>query len=135
MAKMDPAPLDEFLWSIAAARMVLPDDVHLQAPPNLIDDVSMLIDAGIDDLGGISPVTLDHVNPERAWPEITRLAKPCRRSIRRWCPGSRSTLALPISPRCGSMKPIGQLYSHSTMLKALAGEMHGYRVAKHCHLS
>jgi FO synthase len=75
MAKLDPAPLDEFLWSIAAARMVLPDDIHLQAPPNLIDDVSMLIDAGIDDLGGISPVTLDHVNPERAWPEITRLSE------------------------------------------------------------
>ena len=75
MAKMDPAPMNEFLWSIAAARLVLPEDIHLQAPPNLSDDVSMLIDAGIDDLGGISPVTLDHVNPERAWPEIARLGE------------------------------------------------------------
>jgi len=75
MAHEAPAPLDEFLWSIAVARLILPDEVHLQAPPNLIDDVSMIIDAGVDDLGGISPVTLDHVNPERAWPELERLAQ------------------------------------------------------------
>ena len=75
MAHDAPAAIDEFLWSIAMARLILPDDVHLQAPPNLIDDVSMLIDAGVDDLGGISPVTLDHVNPERAWPELERLSE------------------------------------------------------------
>lgn len=65
-----PCPTDEFLWSIAAARIILPPDIHLQAPPNLSDDFGMLLDAGIDDWGGVSPVTADHVNPERPWPDL-----------------------------------------------------------------
>ena len=70
------APCDEatYLDAIALARMILPDDVHLQAPPNLSDDFGVLLDAGIDDWGGVSPVTADHVNPERPWPELDRLA-------------------------------------------------------------
>jgi FO synthase len=68
-----PCPLDEYLWSIAAARVVLPPEIHLQAPPNLSDDFGVLLDAGIDDWGGVSPVTLDHVNPERPWPALERL--------------------------------------------------------------
>ncbi|MGA0878790.1 MAG: 5-amino-6-(D-ribitylamino)uracil--L-tyrosine 4-hydroxyphenyl transferase CofH [Ilumatobacteraceae bacterium] len=68
-----PCPNDEFLWSIAAARLVLPPEIHLQAPPNLSDDFGMLLDAGIDDWGGVSPVTADHVNPERPWPDLDRL--------------------------------------------------------------
>ena len=68
-----PCPPEEFLWSIAAARLVLPDDVHLQAPPNLSDDFGVLLDAGIDDWGGVSPVTADHVNPERPWPALDLL--------------------------------------------------------------
>ena len=68
-----PCPTDEFLWSIAAARLVLPPDIHLQAPPNLSDDLAPLIRAGIDDWGGVSPVTADHVNPERPWPELEAL--------------------------------------------------------------
>jgi FO synthase len=66
-------PTDEYLWSIAAARVLLPADVHVQAPPNLSDDFGVLLDAGVDDWGGVSPVTPDHVNPERPWPEIERL--------------------------------------------------------------
>jgi FO synthase len=70
----DPAcPQDEFLWSIAAARLILPPEIHLQAPPNLSDDFGVLLDAGIDDWGGVSPVTADHVNPERPWPDLDRL--------------------------------------------------------------
>lgn len=65
-----PCPTDEFLWSIAAARIILPPDIHLQAPPNLSDDFGVLLDAGIDDWGGVSPVTADHVNPERPWPDL-----------------------------------------------------------------
>ncbi len=65
-----PCPTDEFLWTIAVARLVLPPDVHLQAPPNLSDDLAPLIASGIDDWGGVSPVTADHVNPERAWPAL-----------------------------------------------------------------
>ena len=68
-----PCPPEEFLWSIAVARLLLPADVHLQAPPNLSDDFGVLLDAGIDDWGGVSPVTADHVNPERPWPALDRL--------------------------------------------------------------
>ena len=68
-----PCPAEEHLWSIAAARIVLPPEVHLQAPPNLTEDFSTLLGAGIDDWGGVSPVTADHVNPERAWPAVDRL--------------------------------------------------------------
>jgi len=75
--KMASAPepsLEEHLWSIAVARLVLPGEVHVQAPPNLAgDDFPLLLDAGIDDWGGVSPVTIDHVNPEAPWPEIERL--------------------------------------------------------------
>ena len=68
-----PCPPEEFAWSIAVARLLLPADVHLQAPPNLSDDFGVLLDAGIDDWGGVSPVTADHVNPERPWPALDRL--------------------------------------------------------------
>jgi FO synthase len=73
MHKARPCPPDEFLWTIAAARLVLPESVHLQAPPNLSDDFAPLLAAGIDDWGGVSPVTIDHVNPERPWPALDRL--------------------------------------------------------------
>ena len=73
MHRADPCPPEELLWSIAAARLLLPDDVHLQAPPNLSDDLAPLLAAGIDDWGGVSPLTIDHVNPERPWPALERL--------------------------------------------------------------
>jgi 7,8-didemethyl-8-hydroxy-5-deazariboflavin synthase CofH subunit len=57
-------------WAIAAARLVLPPEIHVQAPPNLSDELAPLLEAGIDDWGGVSPVTADHVNPERAWPAL-----------------------------------------------------------------
>jgi FO synthase len=74
MAHSPAASDEEFHWTIAAARLVLPADIHLQAPPNLSDDPARLLDFGIDDFGGVSPVTADHVNPERAWPAVTTLA-------------------------------------------------------------
>jgi FO synthase len=64
---------DEFVWTVAAARLVLGPDMHVQAPPNLSDDLGVLVAAGIDDWGGVSPVTIDHVNPERPWPALDRL--------------------------------------------------------------
>jgi FO synthase len=74
MADSPEPSLEEHLWSIAAARLVLPADVHVQAPPNLAgDDFARLLDAGIDDWGGVSPVTIDHVNPEAPWPALERL--------------------------------------------------------------
>src|SRR4029077_11196410 len=63
----------DFLDAIALARCILPGDVHVQAPPNLSDDFGALLDAGIDDWGGVSPITADHVNPERPWPALDRL--------------------------------------------------------------
>jgi FO synthase len=73
MVRSPACPEDELRWSIAVARLLLPGDIHLQAPPNLSDDLVPLLDAGIDDWGGVSPVTADHVNPERAWPALERL--------------------------------------------------------------
>ncbi|MET0374455.1 MAG: 5-amino-6-(D-ribitylamino)uracil--L-tyrosine 4-hydroxyphenyl transferase CofH, partial [Rhizorhabdus sp.] len=70
-----PEPgMDELLWTIAAARLILGQAMNLQAPPNLsADDFPWLLEAGINDWGGISPVTPDHVNPEAPWPELARL--------------------------------------------------------------
>jgi FO synthase len=66
--------LGDHLWTIAAARLLLPEDVAVQAPPNLAyGDFPRLLDAGIDDWGGVSPVTIDHVNPEAPWPDRDRL--------------------------------------------------------------
>jgi 7,8-didemethyl-8-hydroxy-5-deazariboflavin synthase CofH subunit/7,8-didemethyl-8-hydroxy-5-deazariboflavin synthase CofG subunit len=73
MFRSRPCPADEYLEAIALARLILPADVHLQAPPNLSDDFAVLLEAGIDDWGGVSPVTADHVNPERPWPDLDRL--------------------------------------------------------------
>ncbi|MCB0960888.1 MAG: bifunctional FO biosynthesis protein CofGH [Acidimicrobiales bacterium] len=73
MHQAPPCPTDAFLEAIALARLILPPEVHLQAPPNLSDDFAILLEAGIDDWGGVSPVTADHVNPERPWPARDRL--------------------------------------------------------------
>ncbi|HET6917060.1 MAG TPA: bifunctional FO biosynthesis protein CofGH [Acidimicrobiales bacterium] len=73
MARSEPCPPQDFLEAIALARLILPPEVHVQAPPNLSDDFGILIAAGIDDWGGVSPVTADHVNPERPWPALDRL--------------------------------------------------------------
>ena len=75
LASAPPADTEAFLRTIALARLILPPAVHLQAPPNLSDEIDQLVAAGIDDLGGISPVTIDHVNPERPWPHLDKLAR------------------------------------------------------------
>jgi FO synthase len=66
---------DEMLEAIKIARDILPKDIHLQAPPNLSEDLDALIESGIDDLGGISPITVDFVNPEKPWPSLELLRK------------------------------------------------------------
>ncbi len=76
--KMHNAPepaLEELLWTIAMARVIFGPHMNIQAPPNLTLDESLpaLINAGINDWGGVSPVTPDHVNPEAAWPHLDRL--------------------------------------------------------------
>ncbi len=75
MAAMPDADLDELAATIAVARLVLGPKMRIQAPPNLIDhEYGRMIEAGIDDWGGVSPLTPDHVNPERPWPQIDELA-------------------------------------------------------------
>src|SRR5580765_6183184 len=70
-----PAPAtDEYLAAIATARVVFGPAMHVQAPPNLSDaGFPRLLDAGIDDWGGVSPLTPDHVNPEKPWPHLEDL--------------------------------------------------------------
>src|SRR4051812_47937638 len=79
MAAHAEPPLEDLLWTIAAARLVLGPQWNLQAPPNLSgDDFPALLDAGINDWGGVSPVTIDHVNPEAPWPEVALLEQATR---------------------------------------------------------
>ena len=66
-------PRADHLDAISLARVILPPEVHVQAPPNLAADLGELLRAGIDDWGGVSPVTADHVNPERPWPALDSL--------------------------------------------------------------
>jgi 7,8-didemethyl-8-hydroxy-5-deazariboflavin synthase CofG subunit len=71
------ADTESYLAAIATARLVMGPDARIQAPPNLSDpaELSLLIEAGIDDWGGVSPLTADHVNPERPWPQVTELER------------------------------------------------------------
>jgi FO synthase len=74
--RLAPEPeVEEFLAAVATARVVFGPSMHIQAPPNLASDwYPRLIAAGIDDWGGVSPVTIDHVNPEAPWPALDALA-------------------------------------------------------------
>jgi FO synthase len=77
MRHKDDLDLDEYIATVAVARLVLGAQVRVQAPPNLVDldECRRLLGAGIDDWGGVSPVTPDHVNPERPWPQLDDLAR------------------------------------------------------------
>ncbi len=80
MRGMPDAELDELAAAVAVARHVLGPSARIQAPPNLVGEgeYALMIDAGIDDWGGVSPLTPDHVNPERPWPQIDELAERTR---------------------------------------------------------
>lgn len=68
--------VEEYLAAIATTRILMGPSMRVQAPPNLVDleDCRSLLAAGVDDFGGISPLTPDHVNPERPWPELAALS-------------------------------------------------------------
>ncbi len=86
--------LADLQWTIAAARLLFGPDMNIQAPPNLsADDYRELIDAGINDWGGVSPVTADHVNPECPWPELDALRAATHRQ------GKVLVPRLPVYPR------------------------------------
>ena len=79
MRHVDDLDVEEYRAALATARVVLGPRVRIQAPPNLVDldECRALLAAGVDDFGGISPLTPDHVNPERPWPQIDTLAELC----------------------------------------------------------
>src|SRR5262249_5486371 len=76
MADAPEPALDEHLWTIAVARILFGPEMNIQAPPNLrTGSLQRLVNAGINDWGGVSPVTPDHVNPEHPWPQLDALAR------------------------------------------------------------
>jgi len=77
MGKAPDAEMSEFLAAVAVARLLLGPSMRIQAPPNLVseNECRALIAAGVDDWGGVSPLTPDHVNPERPWPNLDALAQ------------------------------------------------------------
>ena len=97
--KMASAPeptLEDLLWTVAATRLVFGPEMSVQAPPNLspgAEPLRQLVDAGIDDWGGVSPVTIDHVNPEAPWPELAALRAATAAA------GKRLVSRLPVYPR------------------------------------
>ena len=94
MARTAAPTLEEFQWSIAAARLLFPPEVSIQAPPNLNSDaLDQLLAAGINDWGGVSPLTPDHVNPELPWPQLARLRQATETA------GKELVPRLPIYPR------------------------------------
>ena len=81
MAGVEAPPLDDHLWTIAVARLLFEPEMNIQAPPNLSPgELPALIGAGINDCGGVSPVTPDYVNPEAPWPHLRTLAAAASRA-------------------------------------------------------
>ena len=94
MAEAPEPSLEEHLWTIALARLVFPPDMSIQAPPNLnAGALDRLLAAGINDWGGVSPVTPDHVNPEAPWPHLATLRRVTEAA------GKELVARLPIYPR------------------------------------
>jgi 7,8-didemethyl-8-hydroxy-5-deazariboflavin synthase CofG subunit len=77
MADFPEPSLNDMLKTLAVARLMLDPSISLQAPPNLQQEFSQYIAAGINDWGGISPLTRDFINPENAWPQLNLLAQGC----------------------------------------------------------
>jgi len=103
LASTHEPDLNDLMWTLAVARLVFGPAMNIQAPPNLsFERFAQMIDAGLNDWGGISPITPDHVNPEAPWPQ-TRPRPWAKRSRN----GSRSTQVMRAGPPC----PIGMTAS------------------------
>jgi FO synthase len=86
MARAPEPDLDELLWTIAVARILFGAEMSIQAPPNLSPGVlGQIVAAGIDDWGGVSPLTPDFVNPEAPWPHLDELARETARAGKLLC--------------------------------------------------
>jgi FO synthase len=123
MALHPEPPLDEMLLAVALARLVLPDDVAVQAPPNLTEDYGAYLSAGVNDWGGVSPVTPDHVNPEKPWPHLVELEETTAAH------GFRLTERLAVYPRyCGEPAALAQWVDAALAAPVLdATDASGYR--------
>lgn len=120
MADAAEPDLDDLLWTIAIARLILPADISLQAPPNLADAAfPRLMEAGINDWGGVSPVTPDHVNPERPWPAVERLRAATEAA------GRRLVARLPAYPTF-----LGAEWQHDTPRRALLAQSDALGMAR-----
>jgi FO synthase len=121
MANAPEPELDDLLWTIAVARLILGADMNIQAPPNLsANDFGRLMDAGINDWGGISPVTPDHVNPEAPWPDVTRLRAET---------AARGRILVPRLPVYPAYAQNNALWQHPAMVPAVlaAADSSGFK--------
>jgi FO synthase subunit 1 len=117
MAQFPPAPPEYFLRAVAMARIIMPG-MNVQVPPNLNPEVfGRYIDAGINDWGGISPVTIDHVNPEFPWPSIESVQKVTEGK------GRRLRARLPVYPEFveGGFITSGRLLQHISLIADSSG--------------
>ena len=135
--KMHAAPepaLDEQLWTLAVTRLLFGHTLSVQAPPNLrTGELDSLVRAGVNDWGGVSPVTPDHVNPEAPWPQLTVLAEETAsagrqlterlaigpayaRAPKRWVDASMVTAVLRLSDSQGLARPDGWYAGTATAL-------------------
>ncbi|MBT7952405.1 MAG: 5-amino-6-(D-ribitylamino)uracil--L-tyrosine 4-hydroxyphenyl transferase CofH [Gammaproteobacteria bacterium] len=110
--------LADHLWTIAVARIIFGSSMHIQAPPNLMPDaMPQLVQVGIDDWGGVSPVTVDHVNPEAAWPSLEKLTEATEIS------GKQLAARLPIYPNyLQSMDKWMDASLHTPVLRCIDSE-------------
>jgi len=121
-----PSPEDDDVvaW-VALARLVLGPAVHVQAPPNLASErlLERLLRAGVDDFGGVSPVTIDFINPEAPWPALAELRRRSRAA------GSQLRERLPVYPEHLLHRP--ELFDASLRARALAlADAHGYALPR-----
>ena len=131
MAKSAAPSLEELVWTIAVARLLFGPAMSIQAPPNLSPGaLPALIDAGINDWGGVSPLTPDYVNPEAPWPEIERLDREtalCGKHL-----AERLTIypAYARRPPNGWMRPCAARFSSTVMRAAWRARTPGAPVAR-----
>jgi FO synthase len=120
MENAAPPDVDDHLWTIAVARLIFEPSMNLQAPPNLSPGaLGRLVAAGINDWGGVSPVTPDHVNPEAPWPHLRVLETATKAA------SMNLTERLAIG---GSIKACGPRFSMASTARAWRASMTGVRV-------
>ena len=112
------AEASELLWTVAVARILLGPEINLQVPPNLSQkDYHVYLDAGINDWGGVSPLTIDYVNPEAPWPGLADLRDRTRSmgfELRPSEPGKNGKKAKPVTPKSYKDIPFASIMTVET---------------------